>query len=92
VLLAQLNRKLRGYYQYYGVHGNRPSLQHFFDGVQRILLKGRKRRRQRRSYNWQGFTALLEHFKVERPRIVGYPQRRKATGRQSELACGSEED
>jgi hypothetical protein len=74
-----LSGKLRGYYNYYGVHGNSASLQHFFDGVVRILLKGRNGRSQRPSYNWQGFTALREHCEVERPRIVGYPKMRKAT-------------
>jgi RNA-directed DNA polymerase len=78
-LFQQVNGKLRGYYHYYGVHGNSTSLQQFFDGVVRILLKWLNRRSQRPSYNWQGFTALLEHFKVARPRIVGYPKRRKAT-------------
>jgi RNA-directed DNA polymerase len=78
-LFKQVNSKLRGYYNYYGVHGNSTSLQQFFDGVVRILLKWLNRRSQRSSYTWQGFTALLEHFKVERPRIVGYPQMRKAT-------------
>jgi len=74
-----LNGKLRGYYQYYGVHGNSPSLQHFVDGVGWGLLKWLNRRSQRHRYNWQGFTAILERFKVERPRIVGYPKMRKAT-------------
>jgi RNA-directed DNA polymerase len=79
MLFKQLNGKLRGYYNYYGVHGNSASLQQFFDGALRILLKWLNRRSQRHSYNWQGFTAILEHFKVERPRIVGHPKRRKAT-------------
>jgi hypothetical protein len=26
----------------------------------------------RLSYNWQGFNGMLTHFKVSRPRIVGY--------------------
>jgi RNA-directed DNA polymerase len=78
-LFQQVNSKRRGYYQYYGVHGNSRSLQQFFDGAVRILLKWLNRRSQRPSYNWQGFTALLEHFKVARPRIVGYRQTRKAT-------------
>jgi RNA-directed DNA polymerase len=80
-LFQQLNGKLRGYYQYYGVHGNSTSLQQFFTSVQRILLKWLNRRSQRRSYTWPGCKALLEHFKVERPRIVGYPKMRKATAR-----------
>ena len=78
-LFKQLNGKLRGYYQYYGVHGNSTSLQQFFDGVVCRLLKWLNRRSQRPSYNWQGFKALLEHFKIERPRIVGHRQMRKAT-------------
>jgi hypothetical protein len=78
MLFKQLNSKLRGYYHYYGVHGNSASLKQFFDGALRILLKWLNRRSQRHSYNWQGFTAILEHFKVERPRIVGYPKTRQA--------------
>jgi RNA-directed DNA polymerase len=78
-LFQQLNGKLRGYYQYYGVHGNSASLQQFFDRAVRILLKWLNRRRQRPSYTWQGFKALLTHFKIARPRIVEYPKMRKAT-------------
>jgi group II intron reverse transcriptase/maturase len=78
-LFKQLNGKLRGYYQYYGVHGNSASLQHFFDGVVRRLWKWLNRRSQRPSYTWPGFKTLLTHFKLERPRIVGYPKMRKAT-------------
>jgi group II intron reverse transcriptase/maturase len=79
VLFQQLNSKLRGYYQYYGVHGNSASLQQFFEGALRILLKWLNRRSQRPSYTWPGFQAIVAHFKVERPRIVGYAKRRKAT-------------
>ncbi|NOT53662.1 MAG: group II intron reverse transcriptase/maturase [Deltaproteobacteria bacterium] len=79
VLFQQLNSKLRGYYQYYGVHGNSASLRQFFEGAVRILLKWLNRRSQRPSYTWQGFQAILAHFKIERPRIVGQSRRRKAT-------------
>jgi group II intron reverse transcriptase/maturase len=78
VLFARLNTKLRGYYNYYGVHGNSLSLKQFFDGALHILLKWLNRRSQRRSYTWPGFTAILERFKVERPRLVGHPKTRKA--------------
>ena len=81
VLFKQLNSKRRGYYHYYGVHGNSASLKQFFDGALRILLKGLNRRSQRPSYNWLGFKAILEHFKVARPRIVGNPKMRKAPAR-----------
>ena len=77
-LFQRLNAKLRGYYNYYGVHGNAASLQEFFNKAMRILLKWLNRRSQRRSYTWQGFTAVLERFKVVRPRIVGRPKTRQA--------------
>jgi RNA-directed DNA polymerase len=78
VLLKGLNAKLRGYYNYYGVHGNFASLKQFYDGVIRILFKWLNRRSHRRSYNWTGFKEMLDHFEVEQPRIVGRPKTRRA--------------
>lgn len=75
-LFAQLNVKLRGYYNYYGVSGNSVSLHEFFTHAMRILLKWLNRRGQRHSYNWTGFRQALEHFQVIRPRIVGRPRAR----------------
>jgi RNA-directed DNA polymerase len=77
-VFRDLNVKLRGYYRYYGVHGNSPSLQQFFRHAMRILFKWLNRRSQRRSYTWTGFIELLRHFQVERPRLVGRPNTRKA--------------
>lgn len=79
VLFEQLNSKLRGYYNYYGVHGNYGSLKQFFSSAMRILMRWLNRRSQRRSYNWSGFTAVLQHFQVKRPRVVGRPRVRLAT-------------
>ena len=78
VLFQRLNAKLRGYYNYYGVHGNAASLQEFFNKAIRILFKGLNRRRQRHSYTWQGYNKVLERVKVARPRIVGRPKTRQA--------------
>jgi RNA-directed DNA polymerase len=77
-VFRDLNVKLRGYYRYDGVHGNSPSLQQFFNQAMRILFKWLNRRSQRRSYTWTGFIELLRHFQVERPRLVGRPNTRKA--------------
>jgi RNA-directed DNA polymerase len=74
-VFRELNAKLRGYYRYYGVPGNYPSLQQFFYRAMRLLMKWLNRRSQRRSYTWPGFKELLRHFQVERPRLVGRPQR-----------------
>jgi hypothetical protein len=78
VLFQRLNAKLRGYYNYYGVHGNAASLQEFFNKARRMLLKWLNRRSQRHSYTWQGYNNVLERFKVARPRIVGRPKTRQA--------------
>lgn len=77
-LFARVNAKLRGYYQYYGVNGNMASLRQFFQTSIWSLFKWLNRRSQRRSYTWQGYKAVLAHFKMERPRIVGRPKTRKA--------------
>ena len=71
-----LNAKLRGYYNYYGVNGNYASLEQFYDGALRLLLKWLNRRSQRNSFTWAGFKAAVKNFKVERPRIVGRPKTR----------------
>ncbi len=75
----RLNAKLRGYYNYYGVHGNAASLSYFFHAVTQIHLKWLNRRGQRKSYTWAGYKESLKHFHVELPRIVGRPKMRLAT-------------
>jgi group II intron reverse transcriptase/maturase len=65
----QLNRKLTGYYQYYGVPGNSKSLQEFYYHVQGQVWKWLNRRSQRRSYTRLGFRELLSYFPLVKPRI-----------------------
>jgi RNA-directed DNA polymerase len=78
LLFKQLNAKLRGYYNYYGIIGNYLSLQIFFSQVTFLLMKWLNRRSQRPSYNWQGFKEMLEHYKIEKPRIKEKPSINKA--------------
>jgi RNA-directed DNA polymerase len=78
-LFARLTAKLRGYSNDDGVPGHSAGLKQFFAQGIRILKTWRDRRRQRRSYHWAGSTALLAHFNVVRPRIVGRPTPRMAT-------------
>ena len=68
VLVQRLNAHLRGYYNDSGVHGNAASLQPFFNRAMRMLLQWLHRRSQRHSDTWQGSQAVLERFKVARPR------------------------
>jgi RNA-directed DNA polymerase len=79
-LFRQLNAKLRGYYNYYGVNGNYESLNEFFYQGMRILFKWLKRRSQRNRLNWEKFREILDRYEVERPRIVGRPKTRGAAG------------
>jgi len=65
-----LKAKLRGHFNYYGVIGNFVNLQRYYFEALRIVFKWHNRRSQRRSRTWLGFTALLEHFNVPKPRIV----------------------
>ncbi len=69
-LFPALNRKLRGYYQHYGLRGNYNSLNAFVYRVTQALYKWLNRRSQRRSYNWEGFKAMMKSFKILQPRIV----------------------
>jgi group II intron reverse transcriptase/maturase len=74
----ELKPKLQGYYNYYGVSGNYASLQQFFGEAMQILRKWLNRRSQRKSYSWEGFRALIEHFQVPRPSIRPRPRIRLA--------------
>jgi group II intron reverse transcriptase/maturase len=69
ILFAILNRKLRGYYNYYGIIGNFKSLNTFIYYIKRMLFKWLNRRSQRKSYNWKGFNEMIKHFKIVKPRI-----------------------
>lgn len=69
MLFATLNRKLRGYYNYYGIIGNNKSLSTFVYRITQTLFKWLNRRSQRKSYNWEGFKELVKHFGIVQPRI-----------------------
>ena len=69
LLFAKLNRKLRGYWNYYGIRGNSESMNDYFYHIKHILLKWLNRRSQKKSYNWTGFRALLKDFPLVAPRI-----------------------
>jgi RNA-directed DNA polymerase len=76
-LLKALNAKLRGYFNYFGVHGNLPSLSLFHYHAIRFLFRYLNQRSQRKSYNWEGFKQLLAQFGVLKPHIVVRPRRER---------------
>jgi len=69
VLFAKLNRKLRGYWNYYGIRTNFKSLGEYFRHFKDILKSRLNRRSHRRSYSKPGFWALLKDFPLDKPRI-----------------------
>ena len=77
-LLPLLNIKLRGYYNYFGVHGNFASLAQFFHQVTRILFKWLNRRSQKHSFTWATYIVILTHYQIVKPYIIGRPKTRPA--------------
>jgi len=71
-LLTKVKQKLQGHWNYYGVSGNYEMLSKFHRQVCRLVFKWLNRRTQKKSCNWVGFKEMLSHFKVPRPRIIGY--------------------
>jgi len=69
-LFWELNPKLRGYYQYFGVVGNWRSLKQFHEEAVRMLFRRLNRRSQKRSFNWTGFAAVMSYYGMERPQIT----------------------
>ena len=70
ILIAKLNMKLLGYYNYYGVTGNSKRLNSFVYQVIGLLFKWLNRRSQRKSYKWEGFIELVKCFGIAKPRIL----------------------
>ena len=69
-IFRKLNRKLIGYYNYYGVIGNYDSLSIFFFRMQKILYKWLKRKSFRGKLSWEKFNKYLEIYRIETPRIT----------------------
>lgn len=69
ILIHKLNRKLIGYFRYYGVTDNYRSISKFKDDIQRKLFRALNRRSQRRSYNWEEYRELLKIYKLAKCKI-----------------------
>lgn len=67
--LPQLNRKLRGFSNYFGLPDNSRSLATLYTCALHSLYKWLNRRSGRRSYNWRQFKEMLGYFQIERLRV-----------------------
>lgn len=69
-LFSILNKKLLGYYNYYGLIGNYERLREFYFNAMGILYKWLNRRSQRKSFNLDEFKAALKRYSILKPRIT----------------------
>ena len=65
-----LKWKLNGHYQYYGITGNRRSLERFYQQALKMTYKWWNRRSQQRSGSWEEFQRRLRWNPLPKPRIV----------------------
>lgn len=70
-LIHELNRKLQGYYGYYGITFNGTSLICYHHKVRRMLFKWLNRRGGKSSMNWDVYqNKILKHHPLQQPYIV----------------------
>lgn len=61
-IIRDLNVKLRGYYNYYGITFNSRRLSSYYHQVKRLLHKWLNRRGGKPSWQWERFTKLVNHW------------------------------
>lgn len=69
LLLEKLNRKLAGYYQYYGITDNGKALSDYQYQLRKQLYWWFNRRSQGKHFNWRKFNLFLAKFPLLRPKI-----------------------
>lgn len=69
ILIEKLNRKLIGYYRYYGITDNIDALKRYRDAVQRHLFWVLNRRSQTGSYSWETYNQMKKSYPIVRPKI-----------------------
>lgn len=68
-IISKLNEILTGYYHYYGITDNLKSLGKFYNAVIYKLFYWLNRRSQKKSYTWEEFKCMLEHYTLAKPKI-----------------------
>ena len=68
-IFKTIERKLVGYYNYYGITDNIESLIKYWNEIRRIMFKWLNRRSNRKSYTWEGFQQLIDIMKLSKPSI-----------------------
>lgn len=68
-LIKQLNKKLIGLYNYYGISGNYNWLANIYNFVKRILKKWLSRRSQRGKISWSKLDRTIQYNPLVKPKI-----------------------
>lgn len=68
-IIKKLNQILVGYYHYYGITDNIPSLSKFYFWICKSLFYWLNRRSQKKSYSWAGFNVMLAEYPLATPKI-----------------------
>lgn len=68
-MIRQINIKLRGHYQYYGITDNGYSISLFQECTNKLLWKWLNRRSGRKSYTSEEFTEMLKQHPLLKPKI-----------------------
>jgi group II intron reverse transcriptase/maturase len=69
-LTKSLNRKLRGYYGYYGITDNIIMLKKIREEIKKMLHKLLNRRSREHYLDWEAFKQLSKFFPIAKPRIT----------------------
>jgi RNA-directed DNA polymerase len=62
IIMDRFKRSLVGYYNYYCITDNTPSVNKFRDKIGYLLYKWLNRRSQRKSFNWEKFKLFLSKY------------------------------
>jgi RNA-directed DNA polymerase len=68
-IMGDVNAKLRGHCNYYGIRGNWKSLGQFFWAVSQILKKWLNRRSQKHSFTVEEFDDMLKRYAFQKPYV-----------------------
>jgi hypothetical protein len=69
-IIREVNQKLRGHYEYYGITFNNREINHFYEQTKRRLHFWLNRRGGKQRWNWEKYVKLInEWHPLLRPRI-----------------------
>lgn len=68
-LIKQLNKKLTGLYNYYGISGNFRWLSNIYNFVIKVLKKWLSRRSQRGKISWSKLDGIMKYNPIVKPKI-----------------------